>query len=473
MTEALRHVLHRHARAQQHGRLQVPQIVRTNRVETDLGPTTVPLRRHVVRSPRRRAVERVAEYERVRRETTVDRARVYKIRQPASHPVYEYHRVKAFRRLLLKPSLMTVYELFAIGDLDVVGGTPLAAADRWDHTKARQLTKAVDRKKMLALAVPFLFGTSSRQTAIPSFDAKVQQTPAAGRNDQELISFHYDVSNDFYALFLDPEMVYSCGYFADATTSLESAQMTKLDRICQKLRIVPGDTLLDIGCGWGGLMCHAASRYGATVHGVTLSTEQFDFCAAKIARLGLGDKVTLELRDYRTIDGKAKYDRIAQIEMFEHVGLDNHEAHFRTVHRLLRPRGTYLHQASVRRATPDPADFHKETPYMKIIRRYIFPGGDMDHIGMTATNLERFGFEVHDIENMREHFAVTLRHWEQRLNQHLVEAERLAGAHRTRLWQLYFAMRAKAFERGAIGVFQTVATRRHSGASGLPLARPV
>ena len=186
---------------------------------------------------------------------------------------------------------------------------------------------------------------------------------------------------------------------------------------------------------------------------------------------GLGDQIKLELRDYRSIEGKAQYDRISQIEMFEHVGLDNHEAHFKTVHRLLRPRGTYLHQASVRRATCDPADFHKETAYMKIIRRYIFPGGDMDHIGMTATNLERFGFEVHDVENMREHFALTLRHWEQRLNKRLSEAEQLAGSQRTRLWQLYFAMCAKAFERGAIGVFQTVATRRYSGASGLPFGR--
>jgi cyclopropane-fatty-acyl-phospholipid synthase len=305
----------------------------------------------------------------------------------------------------------------------------------------------------------------------PSFDDSVPATPASGRDDKAMISFHYDVSNDFYALFLDPEMVYSCGYFADHNMSLEEAQTLKLDRICQKLRLAPGDRMLDIGCGWGGLMAHAVTKYGVTVHGVTLSKEQLAFCEAKVARLGIADKVRLELRDYRELESSAKYDRISQIEMFEHVGLDNHEAHFRTVHRLLRPRGTYLHQASTRRATLNPAEFRKESPYVKVIRRYIFPGGDLDHIGMSTTNLERYGFEVHDVESMREHFALTLRHWERRLFERRAEGERLAGRDRTRLWLIYFAMFAKSFERGTNSVFQTVATRRHSGASGLPLQR--
>ncbi len=382
----------------------------------------------------------------------------------------------AFRRLLKSPNLMTVYEQFAAGQLDVVGASPLQAADLWDHGKLLQLGRSLDRKKLVALAWPFLLGAGSAKTeapaaTAPSFDDTVPATPSAGRDDQAMISFHYDVSNDFYALFLDPEMVYSCGYFAEPGMSIEDAQVLKLDRICQKLRLAPGDRMLDIGCGWGGLICHAVTKYGVTVHGVTLSKEQLAFCEAKVARLGIADKVTLELRDYRSIEGKAQYDRISQIEMFEHVGLDNHEAHFKTVHRLLRPRGTYLHQASTRRATLDPADFRKETSYVKVIRRYIFPGGDLDHIGMSTTNLERYGFEVHDIENMREHFAITLRHWEKRLYDRRVEGERLAGRDRTRLWLIYFAMFAKSFERGTTGVFQTVATRRYSGPSGLPLQR--
>jgi cyclopropane-fatty-acyl-phospholipid synthase len=383
----------------------------------------------------------------------------------------------AFRRLLLSPNLMTVYEQFAAGDLDIVGASPLEAADLWDHNKLLQLGRALDRKRLVALAWPFLLsGGSAASTAVATssataFKDNVPATPLAGRDDKAMIAFHYDVSNDFYALFLDPEMVYSCGYFPTAETSLEDAQIIKLDRICRKLRVAPGDRLLDIGCGWGGLMCHAATKFGAIVHGVTLSKEQFDFCAAKISALGLADRITLELRDYRTIEGKAIYDRVAQIEMFEHVGLDNHEAHFRTVHRLLRPRGTYLHQASTRRATLNPADFRKETSYVKVIRRYIFPGGDLDHIGMSTTNLERYGFEVHDIESMREHFALTLRHWEKRLYARRADGWHLAGKDRTRLWLIYFAMFAKSFERGTNSVFQTVATRRYSGGSGLPLGR--
>jgi cyclopropane-fatty-acyl-phospholipid synthase len=381
---------------------------------------------------------------------------------------------RTIRRLLLSPKLMTLFELYATGDLDVAGGSPLEATDRWDHIKALKLSKTLDRRLMLSLAWPFLAGRGGGSQTDAGYDAAVTAKLDAGRNDKDLIQFHYDVSNEFYELFLDPEMVYSCGYFETPETSLEHAQLTKLDRICRKLRLAPGERLLDIGCGWGGLVCHAAEKYGVYAHGVTLSQAQHDFASAKIARLGLSDRVTVELSDYRALKPpKGGYDKIAQIEMFEHVGIDNHDAHFDSMRRLLRPRGLYLHQATTRMATKELARFRKPTPYSSVITRFIFPGGELDYIGLTATNLERHGFEVHDVEAMREHFALTLRHWAQRLEAHKATADALIGPQRTRVWRLYFALFARGFERNSVSVFQTLASRRQTGASGLGFTRTV
>ena len=376
----------------------------------------------------------------------------------------------AVRRLLLRPKLPTIFELYAENELDVVGATPLDASRRYDHFRSLELPEKVGRKLALRCALPFLFGAKSRPQ-IGAYDKTVDPHFARGRDDKDLIQFHYDVSNDFYGLFLDPEMVYSCAYFATRETTLEAAQIAKLDRICKKLQLKPGDRLLDIGCGWGGLICHAAQNYGAICHGVTLSQKQYDFAAAKIARLVLSDKIKLELRDYRSVDTPEAYDKIAQIEMFEHVGLDNHDRHFEHIKLLLRPRGLYLHQASTRWATPVLANFRKQTRYQKVITRYIFPGGELDYIGLTATNLERHGFEVHDVEAMCEHFQLTLEHWTARLHEHREKAAAEIGWSRTRLWILYFSLFARSFERCTIGVFQTLASKRGIGPSGLPLAR--
>ncbi|MBK9082858.1 MAG: class I SAM-dependent methyltransferase [Rhizobiales bacterium] len=377
----------------------------------------------------------------------------------------------AVRRLLKKPKLMTLFELYAEQELDVVGGSPLEAADRWNHTRALKAGRAFSKARLARAVAPFLIGRAKKAPPLPDHEKDVASHYASGRNDQELIAFHYDVSNEFYALFLDPEMVYSSAYFPSAEASLAEAQQVKLDRICRKLQLKPGEKLLDIGSGWGGLICHAAKHYGVTAHGVTLSERQLAWCNAKIAREGLQDRVHVELRDYRSIEPKREYDAIAQIEMFEHVGIDNHDRHFIQMRELMNARGRYLHQASVRRAILDSANFRKETPYMAIIRRFIFPGGEMDHIGMTATNLERHQFEIHDIEPMRMHFHLTLRHWVQNLWARREEASALVGWPRTRLWLLYMSMCAKSFERGVINVFQTVATKRVNGPSIMPLTR--
>jgi cyclopropane-fatty-acyl-phospholipid synthase len=232
-----------------------------------------------------------------------------------------------------------------------------------------------------------------------------------------------------------------------------------------------GDDFLDIGCGWGGLVCHAAKTYGVNAHGVTLSREQYDFVQAKIARMGLQARIKVELRDYRGLTTPNSYDKIAQIEMFEHLGIDNHDRHFAQMHRLLRRRGLYLHQASTRMATRDLGAFRKTSNYMKALTRFVFPGGEMDYIGLSTTNLERHGFEVHDIEALREHFQRTLEHWVARLHGRMDEASAAIGHVRARHWLAYLTLSAMGFERNGISCFQTLATKRRNGPSGVPLAR--
>jgi cyclopropane-fatty-acyl-phospholipid synthase len=373
----------------------------------------------------------------------------------------------AITRLLRRPRLTTLIELLAEGELDIEGGTLLdLAAHRGGARRgvARQL-----RKRLLAgTLLPFLFGSGARVPTAPHAYGG-RQDRRGQRDDEALVRFHYDLSNAFYALFLDPEMQYSCAYFEETWTGLEVAQRAKLDMICRKLRLRPGDRFLDIGCGWGGLVCHAAGQYGVQAHGVTLSEAQHAFAQEKIARLGLQDRVRVELKDYRELT--AEYDRIASIGMFEHVGADHHDAYFTKLRGLLRPRGVMLHHAITRPAKRDARAFRRKRPEYAAIVKYIFPGSELDHIGNTVTALERHGFEVHDVEGWREHYSRTTRLWCERLFAHREAAEREVGAAKTRLWLLYLAGVSLGFERGTIGIFQTVATKRARGVSGLPLTR--
>ena len=375
---------------------------------------------------------------------------------------------QAVRRLLLRPRLETIFELYASAEIEVIGAHPLAAADRWSHGRAVKLARSLPTARLLRLAIPFLFASTRQSNAAPAFAKRHGESV---RPDRDMIRFHYDVSNRFYGLFLDREMVYSSAYFSHAAEDLDQAQISKLDQICRKLRLKPGDKLLDIGCGWGALACHAARVYGADVHGITLSKTQHEHAVSKVQRLGLQDKVIIQLGDYRSLTGEGTYDKVSQIEMFEHVGFDAHERHFTHIHHLLKPRGLYLHQSSVRRGGRDLSRFRRPTGTTRTITRYIFPGGELDYIGLTVTNLGRFGFEVHDVQNMREHFLLTLKHWIERLYARREEAAAEVGWPRTRLWLAYFSVFAKGFERGAVLVYQTVASKRAPGPSGLPLMR--
>jgi cyclopropane-fatty-acyl-phospholipid synthase len=316
----------------------------------------------------------------------------------------------------------------------------------------------------------FLFLSRGGPWPLEDMDTKQQPTDGNAECNQKNIQYHYDLSNAFYALFLDPEMVYSCAYFTDPENDIAAAQRDKLEMICRKLRLKAGDRFLDVGSGWGALVCYAAQHYGVHAHGVTLSQQQFDFAQAKIAGLGLGDRVTIEMKDFSALGGS--FDKIASVGMFEHVGIANHPTYFQTIHRLLNPGGLYLHHAIARPAKGTDRQFiRRGSAEARAIQKYIFPGGELDHIGMSLANLERHRFEVHDVEGWREHYAKTCRHWHDRLLANQTAAEREVGAEKTRLWLLYLAGCSIGFERNSIGVFQTLTSRRQRGASGVPLTR--
>jgi cyclopropane-fatty-acyl-phospholipid synthase len=280
------------------------------------------------------------------------------------------------------------------------------------------------------------------------------------------VRFHYDVSNEFYRLWLDADMVYSCAYFERGDESIDEAQRAKLDHLCRKLRLAPGDRLLDIGCGWGALVRHAARRYGASALGVTLSARQLEHAQSRISADGLDDCCGVELRDYRDIDGAARFDKIVSVGMFEHVGLRNFPGYFGAVARLLAPGGLFLNHGITRAGEGWP-----DTTDTRFINRYVFPGGELDSVGNVIRAMERAGFEILDVEALRPHYALTLRRWVERLERRREDARGLVPDAVVRLWRLYMLACAREFEAGSIGVHQILAAKRGAPPADLPLTR--
>lgn len=272
--------------------------------------------------------------------------------------------------------------------------------------------------------------------------------------DARDIEYHYDVSNEFYQAWLDREMVYSCAYFRREDESLDTAQLAKLDHILTKLRVRPGERLLDIGCGWGALILRAASRFGARATGVTLSENQYELARRRIAEAGMEACCEVRLMDYRELEGR--FDRISSVGMFEHVGLNNLGAYFRTVHRLLAPGGSVLNHGITSTDTAS-----GETPFGggRFIDRYVFPNGELPHISLVLTEMARAGLEVHDVENLRRHYALTLRHWSERFEAAAPRLREMVGERRYRIWRAYLAGCAYGFENDWIALHQLLATR--------------
>jgi len=285
-------------------------------------------------------------------------------------------------------------------------------------------------------------------------------------SDRHAIQYHYDVSNDFYRLWLDPNMLYSCAYFEQGDEDLARAQIKKLDHILKKIQLRPNHRLLDIGCGWGALAIRAAQQYGAQVTGVTLSRKQYDYAREQVRALGLESLVRIELRDYRDVSGQ--FDRITSVGMFEHVGRAHLTEYFSKIHSLLMDDGLCLNHGIT---LSDPE--LDETPLGggRFIDTYVFPDGELPHIGAVLTEMQRGGLETLDVENLRRHYARTLQLWSQNYEQHGAEIRRTVEEQQYRIWRVYLAGCSYAFEQDDVAIFQVLCHKAGRSSKALNWSR--
>ncbi|WP_296447689.1 class I SAM-dependent methyltransferase [Rhodoferax sp. UBA5149] len=274
--------------------------------------------------------------------------------------------------------------------------------------------------------------------------------------DREAIQYHYDVANDFYALFLDRGMVYSCAYYRHDSDTLEAAQSQKLDHILNKLMLKPGEKFLDIGCGWGALVIRAAQKYGAIATGITLSQNQFDSAQEQIQRAGLGDRCRVLLCDYRDLKEADAYDKIASVGMFEHVGLKNLPVYFQAIHRLLKEDGLVLNHGIT---TSDVESRWLGMGAGEFIDRYVFPHGELPHVSLALKEMASAGLEVVDVESLRRHYARTCEAWSNNLESRRDEAVGIVGERRYRIWQIYLAGCAYGFSHGWMNLYQVLCSK--------------
>ncbi|MFO7761955.1 MAG: class I SAM-dependent methyltransferase [Thermodesulfobacteriota bacterium] len=371
--------------------------------------------------------------------------------------------------LLRKPTYENLLKQYVKGHIGIHGDLiDFVTVAR--EKRPKKTLKNISKFSLLKKALPFLFTPSGDITVQHEYAGNEVGRTESRRDNKEFIQFHYDISNDFYKLFLGTGMQYSCGYFTDEKNSIDQAQHDKLEMICRKLRLKAGDRMLDIGCGWGGLICHAAQNYGVSAHGVTLSQRQHDFAKEKIKQLGLEETVKVELRDYSTLEGT--YDKIASVGMFEHIGIANMPNYFGKIHSLLRDRGILMNHGISRHAKATKWEVKKIRPERRLLLKYIFPGSELDNVGHTIDMLEICGFEVHDMESLREHYALTTRHWYRGLMANREEAIQYVGMEKFLMWALYLAGVSIGFNDGSMHICQVLATKHAAkGASGLPLTR--
>ena len=369
----------------------------------------------------------------------------------------------ALRRMIWPPGELTAAEAFIRGDFDLEGDIVEAL------TRRHQLfIGAREAASLLALAPALL--RARADDAPPERAARLAGEKHSPARDTAAVRHHYEAGNDFYALWLDSRMVYSCAYFPTPEATLDEAQEAKLELICRKLRLKPGDRLLDIGCGWGGLVSYAAERYGVRALGITLSAAQADLARERIAARGLSRLCRIEVADYREVR-EEPFDQVVSVGMIEHVGVSQLPVYFERAHQLLRPGGLFLNHG----IAPDvPRDASLRSRLLRqggFIQRYVFPDSELPFLHETTEAALRAGLELRDVEALREHYALTLRHWVSRLEQHREEAIRSVGPTAYRIWRLYMAGGASDFQRGQNGVYQALYVRPDGGRSGLPLTR--
>lgn len=370
--------------------------------------------------------------------------------------------------LLRRPTLDRLIRLYAHGEIGFDGGTLIDLGEKLGDASGRKRLKQIGKVRLLQSLWPFLFAPGAKLDRSRDFSGDETGEGRAQGQNRDFIQFHYDVGNAFYRLFLDGEMQYSCAYFTDWGNSLEVAQHDKLEMICRKLRLKPGERFLDIGCGWGGLVCHAAQHYGVRAHGITLSQSQLELARERVAARGLGELVTLEIRDYADLTGS--FDKIASIGMYEHIGVANIPRYFSTVRGLLAENGLFLNHAISRRAKRKKRRFAARAEQRALLK-YIFPGGELDDIGHSVAAMEQAGFEVHDVEAWRRHYALTTRYWCERLTARRDEAVAQVGEETYRIWVAYLAGCSLAFTRGTARIYQTLASKTAKGTGPLPPTR--
>ncbi|MEV5313581.1 MULTISPECIES: cyclopropane-fatty-acyl-phospholipid synthase family protein [unclassified Streptomyces] len=393
---------------------------------------------------------------------------------PPGAPALVVRNRRALRRLLWKPGELGLARAWVAGDLEVEGdlytALGLMAGFLWERGEdARTVAQALRDPEVRAAVRGLLrMAGPALPPAPPREEVRRRGHLHTRRSDKRAISHHYDVGNDFYELVLGPSMVYSCAYWeapeAEGGT-LEDAQRDKLELVARKLALKPGQRLLDVGCGWGSMAIHAAREHGVSVVGITLSQEQAIYARKRVADEGLTDRVEIRVQDYRDVaDGP--YDAISSIGMAEHVGAERYLEYAEHLYALLKPGGRLLNHQIARRPQRDESAYNVD----EFIDAYVFPDGELAPVGTTVTQLERAGFEVRDVESIREHYALTLRSWVRRLEEGWERAVRLTSPGRARVWRLYMAASALSFERNRIGVNQVLAVRTpEPGASGMPL----
>lgn len=384
---------------------------------------------------------------------------------PVDAPTVVLRNRRALRRLLYAPGELGLARAYVTGDLDVEGDLADGFRRIWSLTRAGELKRAKlgPREWAEAVRLAAALGVAGPPPKPPAEEARLSGKLHSLLRDKSAIAHHYDLSNAFYQLLMDESMAYSSAYFTSESQSLEQAQHDKLEMICRKLDLRPGMRLLDIGCGWGSLVVHAAKHHGVHAVGITLSAEQLAHIRGRLAQHDLEDRVEVRRQDYRELPD-APFDAVASIEMGEHVGEINYPTYAATLHKMVKPGGRVLIQQMSRgNVAPGGGAF---------IERYIAPDMTMRPVGRTIDHLETAGLEVRDVHAMREHYVWTVRAWADTLEENWADVVALIGETGARVWRLYLVGGALAFEENRMGVDQILSVRPgEDGRSGMPATR--
>ena len=389
---------------------------------------------------------------------------------------------RGLARFLSRPGELGIVRAYVSGDVDIDGDlfTMLEVGSTLDiGFRSVRLGPALELIRSTGLGV-------FRSPPAPPEEARLHGGLHTRSRDKDAISHHYDVSNEFYRLVLGPSMVYSCAVWSDPNETLEQAQFAKLDLVCRKLDLRPGMRLLDVGCGWGSMVMHAAQHYGVKAVGITLSEEQATLARARVAEADLSDRIDIRVQDYRDVND-GPFDAISSIGMFEHVGRKRMEEYIRDLYELLPDQGRLLNHAISRPGYPQGDHFVGRAKALtrrlatafgsdltskvesELIQRYVFPDGELHEVGVLVSMLQENGFEVRHLESLREHYDLTLRCWVRNLEDNWDEAVSMVGEGRARVWRLYMAASAVNFALGGVQIQQVLAVKATNGDSAMPL----